>query len=305
MRMSEWIDAELVKAFEAEQTNAYRVCTFPDGWVDRYGSDAVVSYKTPVAEERLTTELFLWSLSVNFKFTRVFSRFLPKQNAEREAPKLVVGDPAAGLEGLAMERTLLYRTDFAAGYSVGLFVDQRHNRSFVRQVRPKNMLNCFAYTCAFSVAAAAVGAKTLSVDLSKKSLARGRDNFTLNGQPLDEHRFIADDVMEVLPRLARKGEKFDCIILDPPTFSRAKRSGKPFQVEDDFENLLTMALEVAERDAHILLSTNCTTVNEAGLQVMGRYCLKASRRAGRFHSEPPLPDYPRGVAARTVWLALR
>ena len=305
MRMSEWIDVAQVQAFEAEQTNAYRVCTFPDGWVDRYGSDALVSYKTPIAQERLTTELFLWSLSVNFKFTRVFARFLPKQNAEREAPKLVVGDPAADLQSTALERSLIYGIDFAAGYSVGLFVDQRHNRSYVRQVRPKNMLNCFAYTCAFSVAAASVGAKTVSVDLSKKSLARGRQNFELNALPIEEdHRFIADDAMEVLPRLARKGERFGVIILDPPTFSRSK-TGKPFQVEEDFEKLLMMALEVAERDAHILLSTNCTTLNEKGLQVMGRFCLKASRRAGNFHSEPPLPDYPRGIAARTVWLTLR
>ena len=305
MKMSEWIDAAQVQAFEAEETNAYRVCTFPDGWVDRYGSDALVSYKTPIAQERLTTELFLWSLSVKFKFTRVFARFLPKQNAEREAPKLVVGDAAAPLQSVAMERSLLYGTDFAAGYSVGLFVDQRHNRSYVRQVRPKAMLNCFAYTCAFSVAAASVGAKTVSVDLSKKSLARGRENFALNSLPTEEkHRFIADDAMEVLPRLARKGEKFDVIILDPPTFSRSK-TGKAFQVEEDFEKLLLMALEVAERDAHILLSTNCTTLNEKGLQVMGRFCLKASRRAGNFHSEPPLPDYPHGIAARTVWLMLR
>ena len=304
MMMSEWIDANLVKAFEAEQTNAYRVCTFPDGWVDRYGSDAVVSYKTPLAQERLTTELFLWSLSVNFKFTRVFARFLPKQNVEREAPKLVVGDQATPLQGVAMERGLHYGVDFSAGYSVGLFVDQRNNRSYVRQLRPKTLLNCFAYTCAFSVAAAAAGAKTLSVDLSKKSLARGRENFELNSQPLDDHRFIADDVMEVLPRLVRKEEKFSVIILDPPTFSRSK-AGKPFQVEEDFEKLLLLALEVAERDAHILLSTNCTSINEKGLQVMGRFCLKATRRAGNFHSEPPLPDFPRGEGARTVWLTLR
>jgi 23S rRNA (cytosine1962-C5)-methyltransferase len=303
--MSEWIDAAQVQAFEAEQTNAYRVCTFPDGWVDRYGSDALVSYKTPVAQERLTTELFLWSLSVNFKFTRVFARFLPKQNAEREAPKLVVGDPAADLQTTALERSLIYEIDFAAGYSVGLFVDQRHNRSYVRQVRPKSMLNCFAYTCAFSVAAASVGAATVSIDLSKKSLTRGRQNFELNGLSTEEnHRFISDDAMEVLPRLARKGEKFNVIILDPPTFSRSKR-GKQFHVEEDFEKLLSMALEVAARDAHILLSTNCTTLNEKGLQVMGRFCLKASRRAGNFHSEASLPDYPRDAGARTVWLTLR
>jgi 23S rRNA (cytosine1962-C5)-methyltransferase len=154
------------------------------------------------------------------------------------------------------------------------------------------------------VAAATVGANTVSVDLSKKSLARGRENFALNSVSTTDHRFIADDVMAVLPRLARKSEKFDVIILDPPTFSRSHR-GKTFQVENDFENLLLAALEVAERNAHILLSTNCSTLGERVLEVMGRFCLKAARRAGDFHREPPLPDFPPGVGAATVWLALR
>ncbi len=304
MRMSEWIDTALVKAFEAEGTDAYRICTYPDGWVDRYGTDVLVSYKTDVAQKRLTTELYLWSLAVGFKFARVFARFLPKQNAERESPRLVVGDAASNLQTTATERKLRYAIDFEAGYSVGLFVDQRHNRSYVIQLRAKTVLNCFAYTCAFSVAAAHAGARTLSVDISKKSLARGRENFALNGLPSTEHRFMAEDVTEYLPRLSRKGEKFDVIILDPPTFSRTRR-GKAFQVERDFETLLLQALEVAERDAKILLSTNCTTLNERGLQVMSRYCLKTSRRAGSLHTEPPLPDFPPGIGARTIWLTLR
>ena len=110
--------------------------------------------------------------------------------------------------------------------------------------------------------------------------------------------------MEVLPRLARKGEKFDVIILDPPTFSRSRR-GQAFQVEQDFEKLLLSALEVAERDAKILLSTNCSSLQERALEVMARFCLKATRRAGTFHRENSLPDFPRGVGAATVWLTLR
>ena len=149
-----------------------------------------------------------------------------------------------------------------------------------------------------------MGAQTLSVDLSKKSLARGRENFALNSVPTTDHRFIADDVMAVLPRLARKGEKFDAIVLDPPTFSRTHR-GRTFQVEQDFETLLLAALEVAGRNARILLSTNCSTLGERALEVMGRFCLKATRRAGDFHREPPLPDFPPGVGAATVWLTLR
>jgi 23S rRNA (cytosine1962-C5)-methyltransferase len=199
---------------------------------------------------------------------------------------------------------LCYGIDFSAGYSVGLFIDQRENRRLVRDLAPATLLNCFAYTCSFSVAAATVGAQTVSVDLSRKSLARGRENFALNSVSTTDHRFIADDVMAVLPRLSRKGEKFDVIILDPPTFSRSHK-GRTFQVENDFETLLLAALEVAARDARILLSTNCSTLGDRALEVMGRFCLKASRRAGNFHREPPLPDFPPGAGAATLWLTLR
>jgi len=304
MRMSEWIDPQVHWDFIAQQTTALRLCTAPDGWVERYGVDILISYKTEAALDKLKTELCLWALNVDFTFRRVFARFLPKQNAEREAPRLILGDPNTNLQSTALERKLGYAIDFSAGYSVGLFIDQRENRRFVRDLAPKTLLNCFAYTCSFSVAAATVGATTVNIDLSKKSLARGRENFALNSVPTTDHAFIADDVMAVLPRLARKGEKFDAIILDPPTFSRTHR-GKTFQVEHDFETLLLAALEVAERDARILLSTNCSNLGKSALEVMGRFCLKASRRAGDFHVEPPLPDFPPGVGAATVWLTLR
>jgi 23S rRNA (cytosine1962-C5)-methyltransferase len=76
-------------------------------------------------------------------------------------------------------------------------------------------------------------------------------------------------------------------------------------VEQDFETLLLAALEVAARNARILLSTNCSSLRERALEVMGRFCLKATRRAGDFHREPPLPDFPPGVGAASVWLTLR
>jgi 23S rRNA (cytosine1962-C5)-methyltransferase len=119
-----------------------------------------------------------------------------------------------------------------------------------------------------------------------------------------DHRFIADDVMAVLPRLSRKGEMFDVIILDPPTFSRTA-GGKRFQVENDFENLLINALAVAERESHILLSTNCSALREHALEVMARYCLKVSRRAAIFHRAPRVADFPPGTGASSIWLALR
>ena len=302
--MSEWIDPTRHRDLIAEQTDTIRLCTYPDGWVEQFGVDVLISHKNDTVLERLKLELSLWALNVDIKFSRVFARFLPKQNAERETPRLAVGDPDANLQSTALERGLRYGIDFGAGYSVGLFIDQRENRRFVREVAPRSLLNCFAYTCSFSVAAATVGAKTVSIDLSKRSLARGRENFALNSLPTNDHHFLADDVMEILPRLARKGEKFDVIILDPPTFSRSHR-GKTFQVEQDFETLLLAALEVAERDGKILLSTNCSSLRERALEVMARFCLKTTRRTGAFHREGPLPDFPPGVGATTVWLTLR
>lgn len=301
---SNWIDLALLREFEAEGTNAHRLCTIEDGWVERFGTDILISYKKAPARESLTLELARWCEAVGFKFGRIFGRFLPKQNAEREGPHLLLGNANENLQTVATERLLRYGIDFGGGYSVGLFVDQRENRRYVRQVAPKTLLNCFAYTCTFSVAAASVGARTVNVDLSKKSLARGKENFARNSLPTEEHKFIADDVTMVLPRLARKGERFDMIILDPPTFSRAHR-GKAFHVEEDFEGLLLAALDVAERSARILLSTNCLNLREHTLEVMARYCLKVARRAGNLHREPAPRDFPPGAPASTVWLTLR
>ncbi len=305
MKMSSgWIDANLLRDFEAEGTDSHRLCTIDDGWVERFGRDVLISFKRVLGRERLVQELQWWASAVRFEFGRIFARFAPRKNEEREPPRLIFGDPGTSLQTIATERHLKFGIDFGAGYSVGVFIDQRENRRYVRHIAPKRLLNCFAYTCSFSVSAACIGANTLNVDLSKKSLARGRENFALNNLPTIDHRFIADDVMDVLPRLARKGEKFDVIILDPPTFSRAP-GGKTFQVENDFEKLLVNALELAERDSHILLSTNCSTLREHALEVMARYGLKATRRAAAFHRQPRLPDFPLGSGASSIWLILR
>jgi 23S rRNA (cytosine1962-C5)-methyltransferase len=299
-----WIDPILLRDFRAEGTDAHRLCTIEDGWVERFGRDVLISFKRVLTRERLLAELQSWATSVGFEVGRIFARFIPRKSEEREPPRLIFGDPGENLQTIATERHLKFGIDFGTGYSPGLFLDQRENRRYVRHIAPARLLNCFAYTCSFSVSATYVGAATLNIDLSKKHLARGRENFALNCLPTIEHRFIADDVSEVLPRLARKGEKFDVIILDPPTFSRSP-GGKRFQVEHDFEDLLIDALGLAERNSHILLSTNCSTLREHALEVMGRYCLKAARRAATFQRPSAQPDFPPGTGASSIWLTLR
>ena len=275
-----------------------------DGWVERFDRDVVISFKRVLVRERLIQELKEWNSDTHFQIGRVFARFVPRKSEQRQPPRLICGDPAENLQTIATERRLKFGIDFSAGFSVGLFPDQRENRSHVRRIAPKRLLNCFAYTCSFSVSAAVVGATTVNIDLSKKSLARGGENFLLNNLSTQDHRFIADDVMTVLPRLARKGEKFDVIILDPPTFARSP-GGKTFHVENDFERLLVDSLELAERNGHVLISTNSSTLRAHALEVMARYGLKSARRAGRFHRSLPLPDFPPGAGATSIWLTLR
>ena len=299
-----WIDLRLAHDFAAEKTDAYRLCTRSDSWAERYGPDALISYQTEPARDRLLREFGEWSQLAEIPLARTFARYLPKKNAERHAPQLIAGDPAAALGCEVSERGVRYAVDFGAGYSAGLFLDQRENRAFVRRAAPRRLLNCFAYTCSFSVVAALAGGASVSIDLSRKSLDRGRENFALNNLTTDGHRFLADDVLSVLPRLARKGETFDCIVLDPPTFSRS-HTGKAWQVERDFEGLLLAALEVADRHAQILLSTNCTRIKGRDLETMARFCLKTTRRGGHFAASESLPDFPSGAGARSLWLVLR
>jgi 23S rRNA (cytosine1962-C5)-methyltransferase len=299
-----WINAGLLTAFEAEKTNAHRLATASDGWVERFGDDVLVSFKCEAARDRLIEEFNKWAERTGFAAKRIFARFLPRENVRRVAPKLIGGDANSDSRGVVLERGLRFGVDFGAGYSVGLFIDQRENRSVVRRLAPKKMLNCFAYTGSFSLASASAGARTLSIDLSRKSLDRARENFALNNLNQDGHRFFAEDVLEVVPRLARKQELFDLIVIDPPTFSRS-RSGKTFHVQSDFESLLIAILELAQRGAHILLSTNCSRLDDRKLELMARFCLKTCRRGGTFYRAPRPVEFPSGSAASSVWLTLR
>lgn len=302
--MSRWISPELLADFEAAGTTAHRICTAYDVWVERLGEDVLISHKSDSARDIALAGLRQWAPEAGFQPRRVFARFLPKQNAERVSPVLLEGDPSLPLVTVVTEGGVRYGIDFGAGYAAGLFIDQRANRAFVGGLKPRRMLNTFAYTCSFSVVAARAGAETLSLDLSKKSLDRGRKNFELNGLSLDGHRFIADDVLDVLPRLEKRGEKFDLIILDPPTFSLGNR-GRKWKVEEQLEDLLKTALELAAPGAWVLLSTNCTKLDRPALERMAKFAFKLARTHGSLHHEAPLPDFPPGEGAVTLWLNVR
>ena len=299
-----WIAPTLREVFEKAGTTAHRLASGSAGWVERLGDDAMISYKDEATLKELDEGLTRWSVDSGWSPVRVFKRFLPIKNDERISPVLHRGDASLPLTTVVTEAGIRYGLDFAAGYSHGLFLDQRANRAQLRLLRPKKLLNTFAYTCSFSVVGALAGAETLSVDLSKKSLDRGKQNLELNDVKEGKHRFIADDAMQLIPRLETRGERFDVIILDPPTFSR-NNQGRLWQVEQHFEDLVNAALEIAMPKCSILLSTNCTKLDPVALERRSRMCAKIKRRTVDYLRIPSLPDFPPGHGASTLWMMVR
>lgn len=162
----------------------------------------------------------------------------------------------------AIENSLTARLSFHSGYSQGIFLDQRNNRAKLRKrIQPgQTVLNTFSYTGFFSIAAAAAGATTSTLDLSQVYLDWARENFRLNGMSPEEHYFCKGDTFHWLRRFAKQGRKFDYIILDPPTFSRTDK-GKIFRVEKDYPRLFELALASLAPGGTILACHNYRGMN--------------------------------------------
>jgi 23S rRNA (cytosine1962-C5)-methyltransferase len=155
-----------------------------------------------------------------------------------------------------LEEGLAFEVDFQAGVSNGIFLDQRVNRQKLRTISGgKTVLNTFSYTCAFGVAAAAGAAATTNIDLSRRYLDWGKRNYELNQISCDQHEFLAGDVFEWLKRFRKNGRKFDLIIVDPPTFSRDRKS-KIFRAGHDYGRLAELAFECLKSKGALLCCTN-------------------------------------------------
>jgi 23S rRNA (cytosine1962-C5)-methyltransferase len=313
---------------EPDATNAFRLIHgSSDGWpgwfVDKLGdwllsqSDAPLSTTQSEELARLVT-LF----GSRGAYHKILSRQVRRSTTTEVSPQLVLGE-AAPEQFEILENDLRYVMSFREGYSVGLFLDQRDNRRrlltahvaadfSIPEIRePKSeVLNVFAYTCGFSVCAAKVGARTTSLDLSKKYLEWGRGNFEHNGLDPAAHDFIYGDAFDWLRRLAKKGRTFDAVILDPPTFSQSKEHGA-FRVEKNFGALVATALPVLKPNGVLLASTNAADWPPEDFLASIESAVRSvppAKIVNRHYSPQP-PDFPISRASpgylKTVWLRIR
>jgi len=142
----------------------------------------------------------------------------------------------------------------------GLFLDHFPLRRWLRQNgRGLRVLNTFAYTGSLSVAAALGGAAHVTtLDLSKPTIQWAKENMELNGFSGEAYRFISGDVFEWLPRLGRERKSFDCVILDPPSFSHGNQGR--FSTSKDLEKLHALALELLAPEGYLITSINSANV---------------------------------------------
>ncbi len=129
----------------------------------------------------------------------------------------------------------------------GLFPEQAPNwewlRDKVSKLEKPNVLNLFGYTGVASLVAAQAGAFVTHVDASKQSLDWAHENARLSNIPEDKIRWILDDALAFVKREARRGAKYDGIILDPPAFGRGAK-GEVWKIEEDLPKLLEALKEL-------------------------------------------------------------
>jgi len=145
-----------------------------------------------------------------------------------------------------------------AHLDTGLFLDHRITRGLVaEEARDKRFLNLFCYTGSFSVYAAAAGARdSISVDLSNTYLEWAQHNFRLNDIDPRRHVLVRADVMRWLEHAWRDGERFDLIVMDPPSLSRSKAMTHDLDVQRDHTYLIDSCARLLDSGGVLYFSSN-------------------------------------------------
>jgi 23S rRNA (cytosine1962-C5)-methyltransferase len=287
-----WLTKRLLSSIELRRhadlnnTTAYRIVNaegdgLPGLTVDRYADYLMlqiysVSWRPHI---KLVTQVLQELLSP----LGIYEKSRPQKTQELEAVsdsksygKLLAGKPAPQRMEVR-ENGLSFLVSLEQGLNTGLFLDQRRNRrDLMELVKGKRVLNLFAYTGAFSVAAAAAGAaRVTSVDASPGYTNWARDNFTANRLNPQHHEFIVGDCLTVLGKLALSGKTFDVILMDPPSFSTTSKNR--FTTRGGTSDLVTAALPLLADNGLLIASSNHQKIDVADyLKELRRGTLKAS-----------------------------
>jgi 23S rRNA (cytosine1962-C5)-methyltransferase len=280
--------------------------------VDRYGDYLMVQCYTSAWNKHL--ELLATALQEVYSPVGIYCKHRPQETRklaagrESNAPNgwLLAGDPAPQ-DLTVRENGLNYRVDMVKDLHTGLFHDQRQNRiEFRRQAAGCRVLNLFAYTGAFSVAAAAGGAvKVTSVDASGRYLDWARDNFKLNGITPEDHEFITGDCFVELDRMAKAGRSFDLVFVDPPSFSTTRKSR--FTTSGGTAELVQKILRLVSPGGLLVTSSNLQKMPlekymkelRKGSLAVGRH-LQVVAVSGQADDFPFSPSFPEGQYLKYV-----
>jgi 23S rRNA (cytosine1962-C5)-methyltransferase len=270
--------------------------------VDVYGEHLVAHF---FSGEALAHKEEILDLLMTLDPRGVYLKVHPKQSntlVDPRTPDLAPKDPVRGVAAadplVIREGGLAFRVRLGDGLKTGIFLDQRDNRRRIRDIaRGKRVLNLFAYTCAFSVAAAAGGAlSTVNVDASKGALEWGLANFQENDLLSSAHQMIADDALVWLKHAAKRSDRYDVIVLDPPSYATTKTSR--FSAADDYSDLAARALVLLARGGILLASTNHRGISAGKFR---KYLHEAGRIARstivQIKDLPCPPDFPAQMGA--------
>ena len=208
------------------------------------------------------------------------------------------------------ENGMLFNVDVVEGQKTGFFLDQVHNRHYLRDhCNGKNVLNCFSYTGGFSIAALMSGAKHVtSIDSSAGAMALLETNLSLNGVDGNSHTGITSNVFHVLRDFQAEGKRFDVIVLDPPKF--AENKNQVMKAARAYKDLSLQACKVLNPGG-LLLTYSCSGAIDMNLfqKITSDALLDAGRQGevvrylhqGEDHPialEFPESQYLKGIACR-------
>lgn len=253
-----FVDALERRAKLPAATNCFRWSDedLPGVTVDLFADVAVLSlYRDAPDEAEIADAIAPHARAVYVKRRPQEARKAANEAPEQLAPPLPLrGDAVESL--IVEEQGAKFEIRPGNGLSVGLYLDARDARSWVREnARDRTVLNTFSYTCGFGVLARLGGAKrAVNIDASRKVLDWGEKNLALNGFEADRFDFISGDTFDWFGRFAKKSEVFDLIVLDPPGFATTKTSR--FTALRDYHQLVASAETVLAKNGVLLAMCN-------------------------------------------------